>query len=78
MDFLATFPAILYVDRFGRRIFFMCGAIGMGISHFVVASIVGHYAGNFKVPGGTAAGWIGVVFIYVSSYFLVSYKLELT
>lgn len=40
----------------------------MMISHIVVAGIVGHYDGNFKVPGGAAAGWVGVVFIYVRSY----------
>ena len=65
VDFIFTFPAIFWVDRFGRRIFFMAGALGMMISHIVVAGIVGHYDGNFKVPGGVAAGWIGVVFIYV-------------
>ena len=65
VDFIFTFPAIFFVDRFGRRIFFMAGALGMMISHIVVAGIVGHYDGNFKVPGGVAAGWVGVVFIYV-------------
>ncbi|KAL3425564.1 D-xylose-proton symporter (hexose transporter) [Phlyctema vagabunda] len=65
VDFVFTFPAIFFVDRWGRRIFLMAGAIGMMISHFVVAGIVGHYDGNFKVPGGAAAGWIGVVFIYI-------------
>ncbi len=66
VDFVSTFPAIFFVDRFGRRKFFMAGALGMMIGHVVVAGIVGHYDGNFKMPGGAAAGWIGVVFIYVS------------
>ena len=43
----------------------MVGALGMMVSHAVVAGIVGHYDGNFDVPGGKAAGWAGVVFIYV-------------
>jgi MFS family permease len=67
VDFIFTFPSIFFVDRFGRRIFFMAGALGMMISHIVIAGIVGHYDGNFKVPGGVAAGWVGVVFIYVRS-----------
>lgn len=65
VDFIFTFPAIFWVDRWGRRKFFMAGALGMMISHSIVAAIVGHYDGNFNVPGGKAAGWVGVVFIYV-------------
>jgi MFS family permease len=65
IDFIATFPAIFFVDRWGRRVFMMSGALGMMIAHVVVAGIIGHYNGNFNVPGGAAAGWIGVVFIYV-------------
>lgn len=68
VDFIFTFPAIFFVDRFGRRVFFMAGALGMMISHIVVAGIIGHYNGNFKAPGGSVAGWVGVVFIYVSIY----------
>jgi MFS family permease len=65
VDFVFTFPAIFWVDRWGRRKFFMAGALGMMVSHVIVAAIVGHYDGNFNVPGGKVAGWVGVVFIYV-------------
>ncbi|KFY54942.1 hypothetical protein V496_07136 [Pseudogymnoascus sp. VKM F-4515 (FW-2607)] len=65
VDFVFTFPAIFWVDRWGRRKFFMAGAFGMMVSHAIVAAIVGHYDGNFDVPGGKAAGWVGVVFIYM-------------
>ncbi|KAI5257947.1 general substrate transporter [Aureobasidium subglaciale] len=64
IDFLFTFPAIFFVDRFGRRKFLMAGAIGMMISHVVVAGILGHYGGNFKLAGGKAAGWVGIAFIW--------------
>ncbi|KAI4850834.1 general substrate transporter, partial [Aureobasidium sp. EXF-8846] len=64
IDFLFTFPAIFFVDRFGRRKFLMVGAIGMLISHVVVAGILGHYEGNFGLPGGRVAGWAGIVFIW--------------
>ena len=67
VDFIFTFPAIFLVDRFGRRVFLMVGGLGMMIGHCVVAGIVGHYDGNFNVPGGTAAGWVGIFFIWVST-----------
>jgi predicted MFS family arabinose efflux permease len=35
--FLATIPAVLYVDRFGRKTILITGGIGMAISHFIVA-----------------------------------------
>lgn len=67
VDFIATFPAIFFVDRWGRRIFMMSGALGMMVSHIIVGAIIGHFAGNFRVPGGAVAGWVGVIFIYVSN-----------
>lgn len=38
----------------------------MMVSHIVVAGITGHYDGDFQKAGGHAAGWVGVVFIWVS------------
>jgi MFS family permease len=35
--FLATIPAVLYVDRFGRKTILIIGGIGMAVSHFIVA-----------------------------------------
>jgi hypothetical protein len=48
----------------------MVGALGMLISHVVVAGIVGHYDGNFDKAGGKVAGWVGIVFIWVSLFVL--------
>jgi MFS family permease len=73
IDFLFTFPAIFFVDRFGRRKFLMAGAIGMMISHVVVAGILGHYGQNFNLAGGKVAGWVGIVFIWVSVLVVQSY-----
>lgn len=70
MNVLCTIPAILYLDRFGRRKLLMAGAIGMGISHAVVAGIMGKYDGNFASNQG--AGWAGVAFIYVSFRILLT------
>lgn len=35
--FLATIPAVLYVDRFGRKTILIVGGIGMAISHYIAA-----------------------------------------
>lgn len=61
--FLATIPAVLYVDRFGRKTILIVGGIGMAISHFIAAAISGSYAGNWE--NHVAAGWVAVVFIWL-------------
>ena len=60
---VCTVPAILYMDRFGRTKLLMAGAVGMCISHIIVAGILGKYEGNFAEH--RSAGWAGVAFIYV-------------
>lgn len=64
--FLATIPAVLYVDKFGRKTILIVGGIGMAISHFVVAGIVGRYGGDDGAhwPEHRAAGWVAVVFVW--------------
>jgi len=65
--FLATIPAVLYVDRFGRKTILIVGGIGMAISHFIVAGITGTYGdgrnGGFDNHQGAA--WTAVVFIWL-------------
>lgn len=41
----------------------MCGAAGTFISLVIVGAIIGAYGSNFKAHA--AAGWVGVVFIYL-------------
>ncbi|KIW60569.1 hypothetical protein PV05_00776 [Exophiala xenobiotica] len=60
--FLATIPAVLYVDRFGRKAILITGGIGMACSHFIVAGIIGSYSDNW--PAHRAAGWVAVVFVW--------------
>jgi MFS family permease len=55
-------PAILYLDRFGRKKLLMAGAIGMGVAHAIVAALSATYDGKFATNPG--AGWAGVAFIY--------------
>jgi MFS family permease len=65
VDFIFTSPPMFFVDKWGRRTFLMAGALGMAVSHIIVAGILGHYGSNFNQAGGKAAGWVGIVFIWV-------------
>lgn len=61
--FLATIPAVLYVDQWGRKPTLIVGAIGMGICHFVVAAIIGSFQDSWDTH--KAAGWVAVVFVWL-------------
>lgn len=36
--FIATIPAVMYVDRWGRKPTLVIGALGMAICHFIIVS----------------------------------------
>ncbi|KAJ5930396.1 hypothetical protein N7466_005889, partial [Penicillium verhagenii] len=61
--FLATIPAVLYIDQLGRKPVLIAGAIGMGISHFIVAALDGQF--NTSWQHHKAAGWVAVVFVWI-------------
>ncbi|KZM27816.1 uncharacterized protein EKO05_0011017 [Ascochyta rabiei] len=61
--FLATIPAVLYIDRVGRKPVLVIGAIGMGVSHIIIAIILAKNIDNFhNAPG---AGWAAVVMVWL-------------
>ncbi|EDU44385.1 ProP Permease of the major facilitator superfamily [Pyrenophora tritici-repentis] len=61
--FIATIPAVLYIDRLGRKPVLAVGAIGMAFSHFVIAVILAKNIDNFE--NHRAAGWAAVVMVWL-------------
>jgi sugar porter (SP) family MFS transporter len=61
--FIATIPAVLYIDRVGRKPVLAVGAIGMGLSHIIIAVILAKNINNFHNQQG--AGWAAVVMVWL-------------
>ncbi|KAH8680743.1 sugar transporter [Xylariales sp. PMI_506] len=68
IDFLCTFPAIMFMDRWGRKGILLSGAVGMGVSQLIVATIYAVYQNSWAEH--TSAGWACAVFIwlYIASF----------
>ncbi|TID24219.1 putative sugar transporter protein [Venturia nashicola] len=61
--FIATIPAVIYVDKLGRKPVLIAGAIGMAICHIIIAAISGSFEDSW--PSHTAAGWAAVVMVWL-------------
>jgi len=61
--FLATIPAVMYVDKLGRKPVLVSGAIGMAACHFIIAGIVGSFEDDW--PNHQGAGWAAVVMVWL-------------
>ncbi|PWN47377.1 general substrate transporter [Violaceomyces palustris] len=59
----ATIPAVLYIDRWGRKKTLIAGAVIMAACHFFVAGIIGGFRDRWETH--KAAGWIAVVFVWI-------------
>lgn len=63
--FLATIPAVLYVDKVGRKPVLVSGAFIMAACHLVVAVLTGLYHNSWG--SHTSAGWVACVFVWIFS-----------
>ncbi|KAF9889775.1 hypothetical protein FE257_006865 [Aspergillus nanangensis] len=60
---LSTLPALFLIDKVGRRVLLMSGAVGTCISLVIVGAIVGAYGSD--LINHKSAGWAGIAFIYI-------------
>lgn len=68
VQFLAVFPAILYIDRWGRKPLLRIGGVTMATSHLLIALLVFEFGG--KWDDHAAAAWVAVSCVYL---FTVAY-----
>ncbi|KAF2720711.1 MFS sugar transporter-like protein [Polychaeton citri CBS 116435] len=60
---IATMPAVAYVDKLGRKPVLIVGAIGMGICHVIIAGIMGSFENSWATHSG--AGWAAIVMVWL-------------
>ncbi|KAF9886813.1 hypothetical protein FE257_011060 [Aspergillus nanangensis] len=61
--FLATIPAVIWVDKLGRKPVLFVGAIGMATCHFIIAAIFGQNENQWDTH--PAAGWAAVAMVWL-------------
>ncbi|KAH9880204.1 hypothetical protein IAQ61_000493 [Plenodomus lingam] len=61
--FIATIPAVMYVDKWGRKPVLIVGAIGMALCHFIIAAIAASFEDDW--PNHQGAGWAAVVMVWI-------------
>ena len=63
INFCSTIPAILFLDRWGRRPVLIAGAVGMSVSQLIVGTLYAVYKNSWAEH--TSAGWATAVFVWV-------------
>ncbi|PYI00563.1 sugar transporter [Aspergillus sclerotiicarbonarius CBS 121057] len=63
LNFLCTIPAIMFMDRWGRRTVLLVGGMGMGISQLIVATLYAVYEHSWASHRG--AGWATAAFVWI-------------
>ncbi|KAF2201496.1 MFS sugar transporter-like protein [Delitschia confertaspora ATCC 74209] len=61
--FIATIPAVMWVDKLGRKPILVVGAVGMATCHIIIAVIVAKDQHDW--PGHKAAGWAAVAMVWL-------------
>lgn len=63
INFVMTFPAVIYLDVLGRKSALMVASVIMAICMVVVAIITAMFQDDWE--NHTAEGWVSVAFIYI-------------
>ncbi|KAK3395034.1 sugar transporter, partial [Podospora didyma] len=63
VNFLATIPTMLFLDRWGRRPVLIAGASGMSVSHLVMGTLYAVYQHSWAEHA--AAGWAMATFVWI-------------
>ncbi|KIW03089.1 uncharacterized protein PV09_05734 [Verruconis gallopava] len=63
INFFSTIPALMFLDRWGRRKVLMIGATGMAIAQLIVGTLFAVYKDSWS--SHRAAGWAAAVFIWI-------------
>lgn len=61
--FIFTIPAVLWIDRVGRKPVLTIGAIGMAACHFIIAVIVAKNSSQWETHSD--AGWAAVAMVWL-------------
>ncbi|KAL1646306.1 hypothetical protein SLS58_003263 [Diplodia intermedia] len=61
--FIATIPAVMYVDKLGRKPVLIVGALGMATCHIIIAVIVAKNQDQWETH--QSAGWAAVVMVWL-------------
>jgi hypothetical protein len=72
INFLATIPPLLYLDRWGRRPVLIAGAAGMSVSQLMVGTLYAVYQNRWAEH--PAAGWAMAVFVWT---YIISFAVSI-
>jgi sugar porter (SP) family MFS transporter len=76
VNVVATFGAVLWVDRFGRRPLLLVGSVGMGVSLVVVGAMF-EILGTGKPSAGSGTSAAGIVTLIALVVFIASFAFSL-
>ncbi|KAG7050138.1 sugar transporter [Colletotrichum scovillei] len=62
INFFSTIPAIMFMDRWGRKKVLLIGGVGMGVSQLIVGTLYAVYKDSWG--SNKSAGWAAAFFVW--------------